>query len=177
MYDTEALIAQRREKDQFFKASPHSPLSQEQQDAFTGLNYYAPNPDLNLTVQVRRLEGDNEIVIETTTGDTRRYRRYGSFEFTVDGQTVQLTIYEAPHGFFLPFVDANAGSETYPAGRYLEPDDLGGNEFQVDFNQAYNPFCAFGSGWSCPVTPPENRLSVAIRAGEKNPTGAWAEME
>jgi uncharacterized protein (DUF1684 family) len=176
MYDTEALTAQRREKDQFFKASPHSPLSQEQQDAFTGLNYYPPNPDLDLTVKVQRLEGDNEIVIETTTGDTRRYRRYGSFEFTVEGQTVQLTIYEAPHGFFLPFVDANAGSETYPAGRYLEPDDLGGNEFQVDFNQAYNPFCAFGAGWSCPVTPPENRLPVAIRAGEKNPTGAWAAM-
>ncbi len=174
--DTRELIALRREKDQFFKASPHSPLTPEQQDAFTGLRYYEPNPALDLTVTVERLPpGENEISIETTTGDTRRYRRYGRFSFSVEGQQVNLTLYEAPHGFFLPFVDANAGSETYPAGRYLEPEDLGGNQFQVDFNLAYNPYCAFGSGWSCPITPAENRLSVAIRAGEMNPVGAWLE--
>ena len=174
--NADALIAQRREKDQFFKASPHSPLSPDQQDIFTGLRYYDPNPTLDLTVKVERLPpGNNEIVIETTTGDTRRYRRYGRFSFVVDDQQVQLTIYEAPHGFFLPFVDANAGSETYPAGRYLEPEDLGGNEFQVDFNLAYNPFCAFNEGWSCPITPSENRLSVAVRAGEMTPLGTWVE--
>lgn len=171
------LLALRREKDQFFKASPHSPLSPEQQDVFTGLSYYEPNAALNLTIKVERLPPDNsEIVIETTSGDTRRYRRYGRFTFDVDGQPAQLTIYEAPHGFFLPFVDANVGSETYPAGRYLEPEDLGGNEFQVDFNLAYNPTCAYNDGWSCPITPAENRLKVAIRAGEKNPEGKWLEV-
>lgn len=170
------LAAMRREKDQFFKASPHSPLSDEQQAAFTGLRYYPPNPALDLTVTVERLPmSDNEIVIETTTGETRRYRRYGQFQFTVENQPVRLTIYEAPHGFFLPFVDANAGDETYPAGRYLEPEDLGGNQFLVDFNLAYNPYCAFGLGWSCPITPTENRLNVAIRAGEMNPVGDWVE--
>ncbi len=174
--NADELAAQRREKDQFFKASPHSPLSEDQQAAFTGLRYYPHNPALDLTVTVERLPQDNnEIVIETTTGETRRYRRYGRFQFTVEGQPVQLTIYEAPHGFFLPFVDANAGVETYPAGRYLEPDDLGGNEFQVDFNLAYNPYCAFGDGWSCPITPAENRLGIAILAGEKNPEGDWLE--
>jgi uncharacterized protein (DUF1684 family) len=170
------LIALRREKDQFFKASPQSPLSLDQQDAFDGLVYYAPNEALDLVVEVEPLPaGNNEIVIETTTGDTRRYRRYGRFSFSVDGQDVQLTIYEAPHGYFLPFVDANAGSETYGAGRYLEPEALDDDgRFEVNFNLAYNPFCAYGDGWSCPITPAENRLSVAIRAGEKNPEGAWA---
>src|SRR5664279_6582683 len=164
----DSLIALRREKDQFFKASPQSPLSLDQQDAFTGLSYYEPNPALDLIVTVEPLAaGNNEIVIETTTGETRRYRRYGRFHFPVDGQDMQLTIYEAPHGYFLPFVDANAGVETYEAGRYLEPDELEGDEFRVDFNLAYNPYCAYGAGWSCPVTPAENRLSVAIRAGEK----------
>ncbi|MEP7291520.1 MAG: DUF1684 domain-containing protein [Chloroflexota bacterium] len=174
----EELNAQRTEKDQFFKASPHSPLSQDQQDTFTGLRYYEPNPALDLTVTVERLpSGDNEIVIETTTGDSRRYRRYGRFSFQLEGQTAELTIYEAPHGFFLPFVDANAGSETYPAGRYLEPEDLGGSQFQVDFNLAYNPYCAYNEGWSCPITPVENRLKAAIRAGEKNPEGKWTSLE
>src|SRR5262249_41872643 len=106
-------------------------------------------------------------------GDTRVYRRYGQFKFTVDSQEVRLTIFDSPHGFFLPFVDANAGTETYPAGRYLEPEYLGNGKFHVDFNLAYSPFCAYGPGWSCPVTPAENRLKVAIRAGEKMPQGEW----
>jgi uncharacterized protein (DUF1684 family) len=170
------LLALRREKNQFFKASPQSPLSDDQQDAFTGLSYYAPNPALDLTVTVEPLPvGNNEIVIETTTGDTRRYQRYGRFQFTIEGQTQELTIYEAPHGYFLPFVDANAGGDTYSAGRYLEPDELEDGRFHIDFNLAYNPFCAYGDGWSCPIPPTENRLKVAILAGEKTPTGAWAE--
>jgi uncharacterized protein (DUF1684 family) len=95
----------------------------------------------------------------------------------VDGEEVRLTIYEADYGFFLPFADANAGSETYSAGRYLEPEYLGDNRFHVDLNQAYNPYCAYSPDWSCPITPPENRLKVAIRAGEKLPTGTWVVTE
>ncbi len=172
----EELIAQRREKDQYFKAHPQSPLSDDQQDAFNGLSYYPPNPALDLVVAVERVPvEDNEIVVETTTGDTRRYTRYGRFTFTVDGQEAELTIYQAPHGYFLPFADANVGSETYAAGRYLEPDELSDGRFHVDFNLAYNPFCAYGDGWNCPVTPAENRLVVAIRAGEKLPEGVWIE--
>ncbi|HEY3290725.1 MAG TPA: DUF1684 domain-containing protein, partial [Anaerolineae bacterium] len=72
------------------------------------------------------------------------------------------------HGFFLPFVDALAGTETYGAGRYLEPEPIpGGQQFQVDFNLAYNPYCAYNDQWSCPLTPAENRLTVPVRAGEK----------
>ena len=167
---SQELTVLRREKDQFFKTSPHSPLSPEQQDAFAGLRYYDPDPALDLVVTVEPVPADDhEIAIETNTGEVRRYRRCGRFHFAVDGQGAQLTIYEAPHGYFLPFADANAGGETYGAGRYLEPDEVGDNQFHVDFNLAYNPFCAYGDGWSCPITPAENRVRVAIRAGEKLP--------
>src|SRR5574339_636242 len=71
------------------------------------------------------------------------------------------------NGFFLPFVDSLANKETYPAGRYLEPELLAGNRFFVDFNLAYNPYCAYNEMWTCPITPAENRLKVPIRAGEK----------
>ena len=64
-------------------------------------------------------------------------------------------------------VDSLAGKETYPAGRYLEPEALPGNRFFVDFNLAYNPYCAYNDDWSCPLTPVENWLPVPIRAGEK----------
>ena len=78
-----------------------------------------------------------------------------------------LTVYANPQGFFLPFVDALAGTETYGAGRYLDPEPLGGGRVLLDFNRAYNPYCAYNEQWSCPITPRENRLAVPIRAGEK----------
>jgi len=85
----------------------------------------------------------------------------------VEGQIAELTIYADQDGFFLPFVDSLAGSETYPAGRYLEPEPLSDGELLIDFNLAYNPYCAYNDQWSCPLTPFENRLKVPIRAGEK----------
>lgn len=170
------LEAIRREKDQFFKQHPQSPLEPEQQDRFTGLSYYPYNPDLDLVVTAVPVKDDRRIQIETTTGDTRIYERYARFEFTVDGQPIALTIYDSPHGYFLPFVDAGAPGETYPAGRYVEPELLPDGRFHVDFNQVYNPTCAYNEGWSCPITPSENRVAVHIRAGEKNPEGAWVEV-
>ncbi|HLE52058.1 MAG TPA: DUF1684 domain-containing protein, partial [Anaerolineales bacterium] len=80
---------------------------------------------------------------------------------------VELTVYRDPHGYFLPFADALAGSETYGAGRYLEPEPAGKGKLLVDFNYAYNPYCAYNDQYSCPLTPWENRLKVPIRAGEK----------
>ncbi|MDX1991903.1 MAG: DUF1684 domain-containing protein [bacterium] len=166
----------RKQKDDFFRNSHQSPLTPEQQDVFDGLRYYDYNPALDLTVEVVPFEQQNLVPVQTTTGEVRQYRRYGEFTFMVDGEEARLTIYEAPHGYFLPFVDSSAGEETYPAGRYLEPDQLPDGRFHIDFNQAYNPFCAYGDGWSCPITPLENRLKVAVRAGEKIPAGEWAQM-
>src|SRR5262245_35733394 len=106
------LLAERRQKDDFFKTHPQSPLTLEQQAIFTGLRYYDPNPDLDLTVTVEPFADGKFVPIQTTTGDMRQYKRYGQFTFTVDGQEVRLTVYEADYGFFLPFVDAGAGTET-----------------------------------------------------------------
>jgi hypothetical protein len=105
--------------------------------------------------------------MQTSTGDVQVYERFGRLIFKVDGQPAELTIYHSDSGWFLPFVDSLAGKETYPAGRYLEPVYLEAGRFQVDFNLAYNPYCAYNDYWSCPLTPFENRLRVPIRAGEK----------
>jgi len=175
--DSQKLLAARRQKDDFFRNHPQSPLTPEQQAVFTGLSYYDPNPELDFTVTIEPFADGKFVPIQTTTGDVRQYKRYGQFAFTVDGQEARLTIYEADYGFFLPFVDAGAGTETYPAGRYLEPDYLGDNRFHIDFNQAYNPYCAYSPDWSCPITPAENRLKVTIRAGEKLPEGEWVAKE
>ncbi len=170
---TAQLAAARRQKDEFFRHNPQSPLSPEQQDLFNGLRYYDYNPALDFKVKAEAFNDGRFVMIQTTTGEPRRFKVFGRFSFMVDEQEVSLTLYEADYGFFLPFVDAGAGSETYPSGRYLEPEYLGDNTFHIDFNQTYNPYCAYGDGWSCPITPVENRLTVAIRAGEKLPEGEW----
>jgi hypothetical protein len=157
----------RKEKDEFFAHHPQSPLTREQRKAFKGLNYFPEDESLLLEVQVEEFPQKEHIEMQTTTGDVQDYVRYGRFRFEVDGQTAELTLYQSQHGFFLPFVDSLAGSETYPAGRYLDPDPLPGNRFLVDFNLAYNPYCAYNEMWSCPITPFENLIEVPIRAGEK----------
>jgi hypothetical protein len=157
----------RASKDDFFASHPQSPLTPAQKRDFQGLDYFDENPSLEMEVELEKFAEREQVVIQTSTGQTQTYTRYGKFRFAVDGQEAELTLYAGEHGFFLPFVDALAGKETYPAGRYLEPEPLPGDRFLVDFNMAYNPYCAYNEMWSCPLTPPENRLKVPIRAGEK----------
>jgi uncharacterized protein (DUF1684 family) len=162
-----ALDTLRAEKDRFFGGHPQSPLTPEQKRHFKGLNYFPENSALRLEVTVDKFAQRDKVQMQTTTGGTQTYVRYGKFKFTVDGQAAELTLFSNEHGFFLPFADTLAGTETYGAGRYLEPEPLGGDKFRVDFNLAYNPYCASSDRWACPVTPRENRIKVAIRAGEK----------
>lgn len=162
----------RAEKDHFFKTHPQSPLTPAQKRVFQGLAYFPENPDLRLEAVVEVFPERAVIEMQTSAGDGQRYQRFGQFTFTVDGQLARLTIYAGPHGYFLPFVDALTGKETYGAGRYLEPEPLPGGQFLIDFNLAYNPYCAYNQNFSCPLTPFENRLKVPIRAGEKIFPGA-----
>jgi uncharacterized protein (DUF1684 family) len=157
----------RASKDDFFANHPQSPLTPKQKQEFHGLNYFDENPDLELEVKLEKFPEQEQIGIQTSTGQTQTYTRYGKFKFNVNGQEAELTLFAGDNGFFLPFVDSLAGKETYPAGRYLEPEPLPGDRFMVDFNMAYNPYCAYNEMWSCPLTPPENRLKVPVRAGEK----------
>ena len=157
----------RQAKDEFFKTDEQSPLEADQKKNFKCLNYFPENPDLIFEVKLEKFAEIEEIAIGTSSGDTQIYNRYGRLQFVVNSQKVALTIYESETGFYLPFVDKLAGKETYPAGRYLEPEQLDGNRFLIDFNYAYNPYCAYNENWSCPLTPNENRLPVEIRAGEK----------
>jgi uncharacterized protein (DUF1684 family) len=162
--------------DDFMQFHPQSPLDDNQRENFRGLAYYDYNPDLVLTVNVERLADDEPTVeMETSTGDTREFRRWGIFSFEVDGEEARLTIYSDPAGgeFFLPFRDATNGDETYGAGRYLDDHrpglrNVGEDKMAVDFNYAYNPYCAYSSSFSCPLPPRENWLKVPLRAGERD---------
>jgi uncharacterized protein (DUF1684 family) len=167
----------RHHKDDFFGKDAHSPLLPEQKRKFNGLRYYDVDDDLSFVVEVDRFDNEPPIQMQTSTGDVAQYVRYGRFSFEVDGQKAELTIYAAPNGgsYFLPFTDATSGQDTYGAGRYLDLERLRDGRFHVDFNLAYNPYCAYNPMWSCPIPPAENRLKVPIKAGEKKPSEEWAQ--
>ena len=136
---------------------------------FVGLDYYPADPAYRYALTLQPAETQEELTFQTSTGDEQLYHRIGTIAFEVEGEPAQLAIYRSPDhgGLFLPFRDATSGNETYGAGRYLEPHELGGGELLVDFNLSYNPFCAYSDAYSCPLPPFENHLKIAIRAGEK----------
>jgi hypothetical protein len=162
--------------DEFLGHHPQSPLDWDQRATFKGLKYFPENLDLVLQVEMERFAEDEPLIeMETSTGDIQSYRRWGRFDFEVDGEAASLTVYSDAHGhdFFLPFRDATNGAESYGAGRYLDDhrpgvERISESRFQIDFNYAYNPYCAYSEAYSCPLPPRENWLKVPIRAGEKD---------
>ncbi len=164
----------RAQKDDFFLHDWQSPLEADQRKDFTGLKYYPENPALRLTVPIEAYPVKDTVTMMTSTGSAREYVKYGHFSFEVNGATATLQVYQDPDDdyFFLPFVDATAPDETYGAGRYLDIEPIGNGEFLIDFNYAYNPYCAYNDKWSCPIPSKENRLKVRIEAGEKNFEGS-----
>ena len=157
----------RQQKDQFFRTSPYSPI--EDRLNFTGLAYFSIEPGLRFTLPLQPAAAPEPLTIQTNTGEARDFLRLGVVEFAVDGQPARLTIYRGAEQeeLFAPFRDATSGSESYGAGRYLEPELLPDGRILLDFNTAYNPFCAYSENFSCPLPPAENHLPVPIRAGEK----------
>lgn len=165
--DTAELLEQRRAKDEFFSTSHHSPLSHEDRHQFEGLSYFEPNPDLVFTSVMEPGDGS---AVEFPTSDDRvkTYRKAGHVRLEVDGEPVQLTLYDTGHpGYFVPFRDKTSGDSTYGAGRYLDIEANDDGTVTIDFNQAYNPSCVYSDGYSCPIPPIENWLQVPIEAGEK----------
>ena len=160
----------RSSKDHFVQHDPQSPLTNDQKATFGGLKYFDEEPSLKLTLQVRPYPEQDTIEMQTTTGGAASFVRWAKIAFSVDGAPAELTVYKdaSLDTFFLPFADSTSGDETYGAGRYVELEAQPDGTLLVDFNYAYNPYCAYNEAWACPITPAENRLRVPIRAGEKN---------
>jgi uncharacterized protein (DUF1684 family) len=167
-HDEHELATFRAAKDELMAQDPHSPLSHEQRHGFKGLSYYPLNPALRLVLPIDRDIQDDLVTVDTSTGESQEYRRAGRIRFEVGRQPAELTIYQGEtDALFLPLRDATSGTETYGAGRYLEPVMIDDDQVLVDFNYLYNPYCAYNEAWSCPLPPRENWLAVPIHAGEK----------
>lgn len=171
------IAAARAEKDRFFREDPDTPVPAGKKDALLPLRYYPVDPAYSVPAALKLAEERPVFEMPTSTGTLRRYELVGSIEFTLQGQPMRLGAFieeGSPNvdNLFVPFADLTTGTETYSAGRYLELHRTSSGYYTVDFNTAYNPYCAYNSQYECPFPPPSNRLKVAIRAGEKAPPGA-----
>jgi uncharacterized protein (DUF1684 family) len=172
------LVESRREKDRAFKNDESSPIPPDRRPHFKGLSYYPPNPALKFQVRLNRYDRPEAVQLGTNTGEIRTGLRYGYFEFRVGGDLCRLQAYRMEDSgqgagpyLFIPFRDATSGAETYGAGRYIDLPENTSGVYDLDFNRAYNPYCAYAKSFSCPLPPPENTLPIAIRAGEKKYPG------
>ena len=170
-----SILEHRTGRDQFF-GGPKSPAPAKQRGAKPSmlLEYYPVDPSWRLNLPFVKYPSPELLALITSTGEKRSVRRLGQIEFDRDGTRVRLQVYRAvdaegaEESLWIPFIDAGSGSETYPAGRYVDAELLPGGSVLVDFNTAYNPYCAYGwDSYSCPITPRENRAVIPIRAGEK----------
>jgi uncharacterized protein (DUF1684 family) len=167
------LAQQRQERGRWFATAEGSPVPQRLRPDWGGLDYYAVDPRLRFEGPLIRRTTGRTFAIVTTSGEQRPCREVGYFRLDLGGGAEILPVYElldqeaAQRGLFIPFMDATTGDETYPAGRYLEAIPAGRGRYLLDFNLAYNPSCAYGGSFQCPVTPEENRLRAAVRAGER----------
>lgn len=165
----------RHEKDHAFAGSPNSPIPPPLRKSFGGLSYYEPKPHLRVPARFVAHPDPDVVEMPTSTGAPKEYLNIGHLEFEMGGETLSLQTFwsEASPSLFVPFRDKTSGKETYGAGRYIDIDWEGPDvDYVVDFNLAYNPFCAYSEDFSCPFPPPANWLPVPIEAGEKTFEGA-----
>lgn len=170
-YD-EQIMKERMEKDEFMKNDKGSPFA-DAADTFVGLKYFAPDPAYRIVADLQPVEGRKVVMLATNDNKLQSYLEYARASFRLNDTDCELLILEVMESgpfrgtLFLAFADQTSAFETYGAGRYLDVQKVpGANTITLDFNKAYNPYCAYTESFSCPLPPRENILNVAIKAGE-----------
>ncbi|MEQ9423040.1 MAG: DUF1684 domain-containing protein [Cyclobacteriaceae bacterium] len=168
-----AIEKKRAEIDEFMRTSDQSPFQDSLTMNDSGLNYYPPNPKYRVQAVINRLEVRDQMIIPTSDGKKQRYEKFAYAEFKLEGERYKLLLlrrvgFGQDEVIFTAFADATSGESTYGGGRYLDLSFKNARQITIDFNLAYNPYCAYNASFSCPLPPPENVLTIPILAGEKN---------
>ena len=159
-----------------YKDASTSPLKTSDLKNFKGLDFFAFDSSYVVTATFKKLEGEQPFQMKTTTDRLPVYLKYGMISFDLKGQSYQLAVYQnqdlmKDEGFedylFLPFLDDTNGDTTYGGGRYIDLRFPKGDTMVIDFNTAYNPYCAYNEKYSCPIVPRDNYVATTIEAGVK----------
>jgi len=167
------LETERSMKDGFMAGDPESPFIVGRVP-FHPLQYFPPEPKFVVRANLKRKPAPEEAYLRTNRDNQAVMRYIGDLVFSLEGESLRLRLYHAGEGVgtsvFAPFRDRTSGRESYGAGRYLTLEMTETDEYELDFNRAFNPYCAYTDDFECPFPPSENDLPVSVRAGEK----AWA---
>ncbi|MEQ9466281.1 MAG: DUF1684 domain-containing protein [Ekhidna sp.] len=158
------------DRHDFFRTSEVSPFVQKGEE-YQEVDYFDPNPDFKVNGKLNRLSKRETLTLENSDGTTTTYLKFATIDFRIKGETCTLLILKAlgfGNQYLLAFSDATSGGTTYGGGRYLDVGIGKSDQVTLDFNKAYNPYCAYFDDFACPFPPRENLLEVAIEAGEKN---------
>lgn len=165
------IAADRATKDAAFAAGD-DPIPRANHAAFLPLAYFPIDPDYNVPASLKSVNDPTIIEMPTSAGGVDKFRRVGALEFVLKSQSLKLTAFVAASAktvdrLFVPFTDMTSGTETYPAGRYLDLNRTATGFYNIDFNRAYIPYCYYNPTYECPYPPRENRLPLPVRAGER----------
>ena len=169
------LAEDRAAKDELFKSGT-DPIPNGRKAELLPLAYFPIDPDYDVPASLEPSDDPTILEVPTSAGTPRKMRKAGTLVFSLKGQPLRITAF---HDLTTPrnhlsvmFSDLTSGTETYAAGRYLDLDQNATGFYELDFNRAYHPYCYYNAGYECPYPPPENRLKIPIRAGErmKRPT-------
>lgn len=167
------LETERAMKDEFMARHPESPFLAGRVP-FHALRYFPPDPALRVRAVLERIPTPAETFLRTNRDNPAVMRYLGDLVFTLAGRSLRLRLYHAGEGVgtsvFVPFRDRTSGTESYGPGRYLTLELNESDEYELDFNRAFNPYCAYTDEYECGFPPVENDLPVAVRAGE----AVWA---
>lgn len=173
---TETSLKYQQKLNKEFADSISSPLTEEDLKVFKTLDFYPIDNKYIVEAKFVRTKREKVFEMKTTTARLPKYKKYGELYFILDGKNFKLNIYQnidliKKPGYkdylFLPFTDLTCGKESYIGGRYLDARIPKSKTIILDFNKAYNPYCAYNYKYSCPLVPMENDLDIEIRAGVK----------
>ena len=165
-----------KEMNEFFKDASISPLKEKDLKTFKGLDFFVFDSSYVVNAALTRTPDEKSFKMKTTTDKLPEYVKYGIVTFDLFGKSYSLNIYKNLEGInkegyrdylFLPFLDDTNGFESYGGGRYIDLDVTEEDNFVIDFNSAYNPYCVYDEKYSCPIVPRENYLPLEINAGVK----------
>lgn len=165
----------RKEYKEAFVKEERSPLKANDT---ASLRFFETDEKYKIAAKFHATPDSQPFEMPTYSGKTKTFKQYGTAMFVLNDTVVTLCIYQNiklledkkhKDHLFIPFTDGTSYTETYAGGRYidLEIKDIKGEKLVIDFNKAYNPYCAYATGYNCPIPPIENRMSIAIKAGEK----------
>ncbi len=175
-FDRQSVLDFQHDLNADFKNTDKSPLPKNDLAGFSGLDFFAADSTFFVNAKFIRTPDAKPFEMQTTTNRLPVYVVYGTLHFELHGTPCKLNVYQNvafadKPGFedslFLPFSDLTNGNETYIGGRYIDVKIPNGNTMAIDFNKAYNPYCAYNPRYSCPKIPLENDLQVEVKAGVK----------